>query len=240
MTESRAVSEYWQLIFDPVYRGEGVPGGHGDLVLLLPGLFANDSYLLPLRDWLRRIGYQPALSTIPLNVGCPDRLQQRVLRSLEARIDRSAGPMAIIGHSRGGMLGKALASRLGERCTRLITLGSPLGGALRAGLNGLIDLMQPQSADLAARPVADAGRRAMRIFSPECHFPACACAYVEQLLAPLATTTQVTSIYSLDDPVVAPEAAAIDGATNIEVRGSHGGLVSNRLVYRELADALAR
>ncbi|MEM1436746.1 MAG: hypothetical protein AAGG11_22045 [Pseudomonadota bacterium] len=238
LSETRALSEYWQLVADPVYRGRGVPQGNNDLVIVLPGLFGNDTYLSPLRDWLRRIGHQPALSTIPLNVGCPSRLQERVLRNLERRIANTTGPIAIIGHSRGGLLGKALATRIGDQCTRLIALGSPLGIALRAGEDRLLDLMQPENADLAARPVANAGRMAMKLFSPDCRFPACGCSYVQDLLGPLGSSTQVTAIYSKEDPVVAPEASIIDGAENISVTGSHGGLVTNRMVYRALAQAL--
>jgi triacylglycerol lipase len=238
-SEGRALAEFWDLQSDPVYHGRGVPHGSGDLVLVLPGLFGNDIYLRPLRNWLGRIGYHPAISSIPLNAGCPDRLQRRVLQSLTRRLARYHGPIAIIGHSRGGILGKAIASRLGERCTRLIALGSPVGAAMRASREELATLTRPGGGELAARPVAQAGRLAMRLFSPDCRFPACDCGYVRDLLAPLPATTRVSAIYSTEDPVVAPAACQIDGAHNIAVTGTHSGLVVNKTAYPHIARALA-
>jgi hypothetical protein len=79
----------------------------------------------------------------------------------------------------------------------------------------------------------------MQWFDPDCNSPLCNCSYVQDLLAPLAGTTRAFAIYSSEDPVVSPNACPIDGAVNLEVRGSHGGLVVNKAVYRHIADALA-
>jgi len=240
-SEGRAWNEFRELRRDPLYRGEGVPRGDGRPVLVLPGLFGNDLYLYPLRSWLQRLGYRPVDSGIAFNAGCPERLAARAQRSLERRVG-SAGELAIIGHSRGGMLGKALASRLGARCTCLVALGSPLGRLMAAGRDGLDALARPgtDAADPVAAPaVVDAGRRAMRVFSPSCEFPDCGCRYPEELLAPLPAATRVYAIYSSVDPVVAPAASSIPGAVNIEVTGTHSGLVVNRDVYRHLAGVLA-
>lgn len=241
-SEARAWSEYRALLRDPVYRGEGVPRGDGRPVLVLPGLFGNDLYLQPLRSWLRRIGYQPVVSNILLNVGCPERIKVHTERSFEKRF-AGRGEVAIIGHSRGGLLGKALASRLGERCTCLVALGSPLGAMMGVGREGLAAFAGGQSAanaePLAAAAVVDAGRRAMRVFSPNCEFPHCGCSYTEELLAPLSEATRVYAIYSSEDPVVSPTASRVSGAVNIEVTGTHSGLVANSAVYRHLGGVLA-
>ena len=61
----------------------------------------------------------------------------------------------------------------------------------------------------------------------------------DDLARPLNTRTTVVSIYSRDDPIVPPDACLIDGATNVEVRGTHSGLAHNRDVYRVLGDVLA-
>ena len=47
------------------------------------------------------------------------------------------------------------------------------------------------------------------------------------------------SIRSRDDQSVGPEACIVPGARNVEVGGSHSGLVYNRAVYPELAAFLA-
>jgi len=241
-SESRAWSEYWALRNDPVYRGEGVAPGDGRPVLVLPGLFGNDLYLQPLRSWLKRIGYQPVMSMIPLNAGCPERIKTRVAHSFEKHLAQYAGEVAIIGHSRGGLLGKALASRLGTRCTCFVALGSPLGAVLRSGREGLLALAAGASAGgerMAADAVVQAGRRAMRVFSPDCEFPRCGCSYTQELLEPLSDSTRIYAIYSTEDPVVSSQASPIPGAVNIEVTGSHSGLVANREVYRHLGGVLA-
>jgi pimeloyl-ACP methyl ester carboxylesterase len=242
-SEARAFAEFADLRRDPVYRGAGVARGDGRLVLVLPGLFGNDAYLNPLRGWLRRIGYRPAMSMIAINAGCPERLSRQVEQAFARRLRGYSGTVAIIGHSRGGMLGKALATRLGERCACFIALGSPVGSVMRAGPDGLAQLAAGASStaaqSVAAPAVVEAGRAAMRWFDPDCNSPLCGCSYVRDLLAPLPSTTRTFAIYSSEDPIVSPNACPIDGAVNLEVRGTHSGLPVNRAVYRHIAAALA-
>ena len=47
------------------------------------------------------------------------------------------------------------------------------------------------------------------------------------------------SVFSSEDPVVAPGASRVPGAENVEVTGTHSGLVYNRKVYPHLARFLA-
>ncbi len=240
--EVRALAEYWRLIRDPLYQCHGLPRGDGRRVLLLPGLFANDIYLQPMRSWLRRLGYRPISSRLAINAGCPDRLTARIRDGLAAELSGDPGEVGLIGHSRGGMLGKALVTALGDRCTRFIALGSPLGAILRGGrqvIAGLASGDDPSPGALARRGVVSAGRAALRLIDPDCRMPQCDCAYIDALLAPWPDATRLTAIYSRDDPVVTPGACPIDGANNIEVSGSHAGLVVNREVYRHVAEALA-
>lgn len=241
-SEARAWNEYRALRNDPVFRGEGVTRGDGAAVLVLPGLFGNDFYLQPLRSWLSRIGYRPLTSSITINVGCPERIRARVQRAIDRQLRDTRAPLSIVGHSRGGMLGRALAADLGDRCAAFVALGSPVGALLHRGREGLHAMAAGQDSgarQIAADVVVDAGRRAMRVFSPDCEFPACDCRYVEHLLAPLARSTRAYAIYSSEDPVVSPDASPMPGAVNIEVTGSHSGLVVNRAVYRHLSALLA-
>jgi pimeloyl-ACP methyl ester carboxylesterase len=234
--ESQSLAELAALRLDPVYLGAGVPRGDGRLVLVLPGLFGNDLYLQPLRGWLQRIGYRPLRSTIALNAGCPNRLREQVEAELHRRMTRHPGPIAIVGHSRGGMLGWALASRLQEQAECLALLGSPAGGFVEL-------LRRNPSADYrsiaAASSVAEAGRRALRLLDPHCDFPTCGCPYPEDLRRPLSPKTRMLSVYSRDDAVVSPSSCPEPGARNVEVRGTHSGLVYNRAVYPQLASFLA-
>ena len=43
----------------PVYYGFGVPHGHAEPVVLVPGFLGDDRYLTEMHMWLRRIGYRP-------------------------------------------------------------------------------------------------------------------------------------------------------------------------------------
>jgi hypothetical protein len=87
--------------------------------------------------------------------------------------------------------------------------------------------------------VADAGQRALTMKDPDCTEPACGCPYTDDLRRPLSSATRILSIHSRDDPIVQPAACHVAGGENVEVRGSHSGLVYNRAVYANLARFLA-
>jgi triacylglycerol lipase len=230
--EAFAVGELAALQRDPAYFGVGLPRGDGRLVLVVPGLFGNDAYLRPLHTWLFRLGYRPVPSTLLVNAGCPQRLRTEVEAALRRRMTRN-GPVALVGHSRGGVLAWAIASGLGERASHLALLASPAAATVamfRAG-----NWRPP-----AASPVAQAGQRALELLDPDCKVPDCGCAYPHDLRQPLNPATKVLAVYSRDDPVVAPTACHVEGAENHEVGGTHSGMVYNRAAYPVLARFLAR
>ncbi len=222
------MTEWAELLADPILQGRGVPPGDGRSVCVLPGLFGGDFYLRPLRSWLRRVGYRPITSAMTFNAGCLDRVSRRPWAALQ----RSDGPVALVGHSRGGILAKALAARLQGRASHLLLLGSPLGALLHRGAPHVASARR-------SHPVAEAGQFARKVLDPACDFPACDCAFMRDLRRPLHPTTQVVSIFSREDGIVPPRASLIPGARHIEVSGSHSGLVYNRDVYRALAGVLA-
>ena len=130
--EARVGAELARLLAHPIYTGRGVPRGDKRAVLVLPGLFANDLYLEPLHRWLRRIGYTPLRSTLLVNVGCPQELRQQVEAHLEAQRKLRPGRVAIIGHSRGGILAWAIAAGMGRDVSTLVLLGSPAPAVVRS------------------------------------------------------------------------------------------------------------
>lgn len=229
--EWRTAGEWARLLADPIYYGAGVPRGDGRLVLLLPGLFGSDLYLQPLHTWLRRVGYRPVRSTLLLNAGCYERLSRQAEAELQRWLRRQPGPLALIGHSRGGVLARAIASRLQDRASHLILLGSPVGALLSSTPH------EPGSEPPAptARVVVEASARARRFLDPTCNFPDCGCPFPRDLHRPLHPRTRVVSFYSRDDTVVPPTASRLPGARNVEVRGTHSGLVYNHAVYQGIA-----
>lgn len=234
-SEAAAVGEWATLMTSSIYRGVAAPRGDGRIVLVLPGMFANDFYLQPMRRWLRRIGYTPVRSTLSLNVGCPQRLCEQIERELQRQIELQPGPVALIGHSRGGILARTIAARLQNDASHLILLGSPVGAIARMPAW----TVAPNSG-VAAPGVIEAGNRIRGMLDPDCTVPVCGCPFPADLRRPLASRTRVVSIYSGGDPIVPAEACHIAGARNLEVSGSHSGLAYNQAAYAEIADALTR
>lgn len=231
--EAFAFGEIAALLSDPIYRGEGVPRGDGRLVVIIPGLFGSDFYLWPLRRWISRIGFRASTSGLWLNAGCPDRLTSEIEQWIDRRQPRDDRRIVLIGHSRGGVLARALAARMGSRVSHLVALGSPIGVASQYVTGGA-----QQLAHRTMSMVAQASNTARGILDPQCRFPDCGCEFVGNMRGALAAETMVLSIYSREDPIVPPEASIVTGARNVEVSGTHSGLVFNPAVYRELARSL--
>ena len=232
--EARAPLELARLTADPTFWGIGVPRGDGRPVLVFPGLFGNDLYLAPLHGWLLRIGYRPVISRITFNAGCPDAARREGQAELERLGTVASKPVAIIGHSRGGLLARAVAGALGASVSHLALLGAPIVVAelLR---RGNVDPAQAPAAEFVVR----AGLQARERLAPGCTFPSCGCAYVRDLRTSLAATTRVLSVYSEDDPIVNPSASQLAGAEMVRVSGSHSGLANNVAAYRALGPFLA-
>jgi pimeloyl-ACP methyl ester carboxylesterase len=115
------------LLSDPVFWGWGVQRGDGHSVLALPGLGGGDSYLRPMRGWLRRIGYQPVDSGIDVNPGWSRELLDELGDLVEQEFLRRRLKLTIIGHSLGGVYAYAIAARQPKMVRQIITLASPLG-----------------------------------------------------------------------------------------------------------------
>ena len=232
LLEPLALAELAQLVISPIYYAAGVSQGAGRSVLVLPALFAGDLYVYPMRTWLRRQGHKAVPSTLIMNAGCPERLCRTVETALQRRMTTKTERVALIGHSRGGFLARAIAARLQDAASHLILLGSPIG--VLADTQSEIDPgLTP------ARVVLAASARARRLLDPDCNVPACGCPFPEDFRRPLSAQTKVVSIYSRDDPIVPASACLVAGARNVEVHGTHSGLVYNREVYEELATSLA-
>ena len=108
----------------PVYYGFGVPRGNGEPVVLVPGFLGSDRYLTEMHLWLRRIGYGVSTCGIWLDTSCSEQAMLRIERRVQELAGQHEGRVAIVGHSRGGYLAKALAARRPDQVSHVITLGS--------------------------------------------------------------------------------------------------------------------
>jgi triacylglycerol lipase len=218
--EGRFASEYVNLIRDPIYYGRGVHRGNGRPVLLIPGFMAGDQSLLTMQAWLRRMDYKPELSGIRFNIRHSDFTIEALLERLYVHHRRTKQKVALVGHSRGGLLAKVLADRNPELVSQVVALGSPLNEAL----------------DI--HPITMAAVRAARLYN-KLRFGTQGDAeaeFMEQLAAP--PKVPVTSIYTRSDGVVNWKACLRSDVKTIEVRGSHNGLGANADVYHHLARLL--
>src|SRR5690349_19477141 len=82
--EFLTVVDLLALLNDPIFYGVRAPRGDGKLVAIIPGMFGSDSYLQPLNNWLRRLGYAPLESTLSMNAGC----MQKARGTVQTQIDR--------------------------------------------------------------------------------------------------------------------------------------------------------
>jgi triacylglycerol lipase len=219
-----------RLLAHPVLRGRGVPPGNGRSVILVPGFLAGDYTLATMGAWLRRIGYRPRRAGFLTNTDCSERALSRLEARAELLVDEEDRRVAVIGHSRGAHLGKALAVRRPELVSHVIGLGG--------GLSRQMDVSAPTAAGVALvrawhrRTTDRAARRG-------CLTEECRCSFTRDYSGPFPETVRLTSIYSRRDGVVRWESCVTPYADNVEVDGTHVGLVLNPGAYVAIGTALA-
>jgi len=217
----------------PVYYGFGVPRGHGEPVILVPGFLGDDRYLTEMHLWLRRVGYRPYFSGIGRNVDCPELLTQRLVMTVDQAYTDTRQKVTIVGHSLGGMLARAAAYREPEKVKQVITMGSPFR-SVRA--HPLI-----LSAANFVRSNIVRERRQRREVTNNCFTPQCNCSFVSTLRdAQPGDDFQRNAIYSRVDGVVDWRSCVEEDASlNREVTATHIGMAFNPDVYRTVANLLA-
>jgi pimeloyl-ACP methyl ester carboxylesterase len=216
----------------PVYYGFGVPHGHGEPVILVPGFLGDDRYLTEMHLWLRRVGYRPYFSGIGRNVDCPELLTQRLVMTIKQAHLETHKPITIIGHSLGGMLARAAAYREPDKVKQVITMGSPFR-TVRAHPLVL-------SAANFVRSNIVRERKHRREVKHGCFTPECSCGFVTTLMARPVPLFQHNAIYSKVDGVVDWRTCVEDDASlNREVTATHIGMAFNPDVYRTIANLLA-
>ena len=235
LREIQMFIDFGALVTDPVFYGVRVAPGDGKLVVVIPGFMGSDLYLQPMRCWLGSMGYTPVRSTLSLSAGCMQRSRERIQAEIDRQLASKPRSVALIGHSRGGSLAWAIAAQMQERVSHLVMLGAPVpnfqrsveSGERKIRLGGLTQML------------LEANKTSRRLLDPDCSFPSCACAYVNDVQLALNPATALLSIYGRDDLVIPDEAQMTEG-TVIEVPTSHVGLVYSPEVYRALGHFLAQ
>jgi triacylglycerol lipase len=228
--EARFGLEAAALLRDPIFRGEGVLDGRGRPVLLLPGFLAGDGSLAMMGNWLRRTGHRPSRAGIRANIDCSGAMLPRLEERLERLAAEQGRRAAIIGQSRGGTIGKALARRRPDLVCGLVTLGSPQADPL--AIHPLVRLQVE-----AVSRLGSLGAPGM--FTRECLEGDCCAAFWEHLAGPTAPDVDVVSVYSRSDGIV-DWRACIDphASKQVEISASHCGMAVSPEAWRAVGDAL--
>ncbi len=101
------------------------PRGDGHGVLVLPGLLASDMSTAPLRRFLGWLGYKVHGWALGRNVGPTDAIMAGLPHALEALVERTGGPVTIVGWSLGGIYAREMARERPGQVRQVITMGSP-------------------------------------------------------------------------------------------------------------------
>jgi pimeloyl-ACP methyl ester carboxylesterase len=196
--------------------------GRGDQhpVLVLPGFTASDVTTTPLRWQLRSWGYWAHGWQLGRNLGPTPAVLEGLVDRLTTLHERHGRKVSLIGWSLGGIYARELARQFPDSVRSVITLGSPYRMGLhdRSSVSRLLD-------------------RLLGGFDP---------GVVESWVAEddrVPLTMPATSIYTRTDGVVRWHTCIDrDGPLkeNIEVLGSHSGLVFNPAVLYVLFNRLAQ
>ncbi len=206
------------------------PAGAGRPVMLIPGFLAGDTSLTRMALWLRSGGFALARSGITWNTGCMEETVVRLEQRLERATAEAGQPALIVGQSRGGSIGRALAVLRPDLVSALVTLGSPL-------LDQLAVKPRVWPSIVTVGLLGTVGLPGM--FSLSCVRGDC-CARVRAAVeAPFPDSVQFLSMYSRSDEVVRWEACLDPAATQLEVDASHIGMGMAREVWTTLTSALA-
>ncbi|MGZ4715096.1 MAG: esterase/lipase family protein [Acidimicrobiales bacterium] len=120
----RAVGELGLLAgFQPLLRQ--APRGDGHPVLVLPGLLADDRSTVPLRRFLRRLGYHVHGWSLGRNVPS-ERVRAGLAARIQGLVDRHGSRrISLVGWSLGGIYARQIALVVPDSVRQVITLGSP-------------------------------------------------------------------------------------------------------------------
>ncbi|HJQ43190.1 MAG TPA: alpha/beta fold hydrolase [Jatrophihabitantaceae bacterium] len=200
-------------------------------VVLVPGFLSGDFSLTVLARQLRRAGHRTFASHIGANLGCTEEMVKRLV----ARVDEVAAAegrrIALVGHSRGGMIVKLAAQRRPELVESIVVLSAPVTGTLsvaahiRKQLEMLFRLQE---------------RGLRRVISQDCVTGECAARIADELDQPFPTDVAYTSIYSRADAIIDWKTCLDPAAELVEVRASHTGMATDPDVLRIVTDRLAQ
>jgi pimeloyl-ACP methyl ester carboxylesterase len=194
--------------------------GDGHTVMVLPGFLGADGSTAALRHYIASWGYDVQGWGLGRNLGPDDDgvLETRLADRLHSLFQRQNGPVSLVGWSLGGLLSRELARQFPDRVRQVITLGSPIGGDVKA-----TSVWRLYERTTGSRVDSDSTQA--RLLEVQRPVPGVPC----------------TAIYSRSDGIVAWRIARErpgPQAENIRVMASHIGLGFSATVLGIIADRL--
>jgi pimeloyl-ACP methyl ester carboxylesterase len=217
LAEARSLLEFnASLLLSPLLIW--APKGDGHPVLALPGFLASDLSMVPMRRYLKQLGYDTYAWKMGRNLGGV-AFRRNALKSLLTDIHTATGrKVSIVGWSLGGVYARDLALQLPDMVRSVITLASPFANDVRAtNATWLYEALSGETVEHSSELI--------KAIAGDLPVPA-------------------TSIYSRTDGVVNWRTSLLrpsDTAENIEVHlASHVGLGVNAAALWAVADRLAQ
>jgi triacylglycerol lipase len=155
-----------------------------------------------------------------------DRLTRRIeqVAAVEAR------RVALVGHSRGGMIVNLLARRRPDLVAGIVVLCAPVTGTLSVATHVRRQL------ELLFR----LHRRGVRtVISEDCVVGSCADRIAGELAAPFPAGVPYTSVYTRNDAIIDWRTCLDPAADLVEVTSSHSGMANDPTVQRVVTDRIA-
>jgi len=229
LCEPCALLEYAALRMSPVYYGLGVQAGDGTAVVIIPGLLGMDLILVELQAWLCRVGYRAYLSGMGTAADCPNVLARNLMGTIDQAYAETGQRVHLVGHSLGGIFARSAAVRLPERIASVTTLGSPFRGLVVHPLVlTLGDIVRSHIRNRHPKP------------PPGCATSRCSCPFARSLRRKWPTSVAQTAIYTRADGIVDWRYCRTgDPTVDVEVGGTHLGLIFNSTTYLCIAERLA-
>lgn len=199
-------------------------------VLLLQGFGMPGGTLKPLAAWFTRGGWEVAFASVGWNVGCGEATVGAALDRLQELSARSGQPSVVVGHSRGGVIGRVAAVRQQSLVAGLVTVCTPwaIGPPDRPGVATV------------SRGIRFARRRGLRTMgSIDCDWADCCRAFRGDMTGVPAPPW--AALWSSVDTIGGAESVPPAGPDlTADLRTSHLGAVQSVAGWTAISDALSR
>ena len=199
-------------------------------VLLVPGFISGDLSLGLLARELRRRGHRTFPSGIGANLGCTDAMVDRLIARAESVAADEGRPVALVGHSRGGMIVNLAARRRPDLVAGLVVLSAPVTGTLsvarhvRQQLEWLFRLHR---------------RGFSGVLAEDCVLGECGERVAAELRTPFPAAVPYTSVYSRTDAIIDWHTCLDPSAELVEVSAAHTGMATDPRVQAIVVTRLA-